>query len=55
MKVLKVDHIGIAVKNMDEALKLYRTRNRVKVAELLEYARVCRVERVIKPYLEATI
>jgi len=24
MKVLKVDHIGIAVKNMDEALKLYR-------------------------------
>lgn len=24
MKVLKVDHIGIAVKNMEEALKLYR-------------------------------
>jgi methylmalonyl-CoA/ethylmalonyl-CoA epimerase len=24
MKVLKVDHIGIAVKNMDEALKLYQ-------------------------------
>ncbi len=24
MKVLKIDHIGIAVKNMDEALKLYR-------------------------------
>ena len=37
-----------------EALKLYRTRDRFKVAELLEYARVCRVERVTKPYLEAT-
>ena len=24
MKVLKIDHIGIAVKNMDEALKLYQ-------------------------------
>ena len=24
MKVLKVDHIGVAVKNMDEALKLYQ-------------------------------
>ncbi|MCX5894716.1 MAG: VOC family protein, partial [Proteobacteria bacterium] len=24
MKVLKIDHIGVAVKNMDEALKIYQ-------------------------------
>jgi predicted transcriptional regulator of viral defense system len=38
-----------------EALKLYRTRHRVNVAELLKYARVCRVEKAMTPYLEATV
>jgi len=38
-----------------EALKLYRTQKEFKVGELLKYARICRVERVMKPYLEATI
>lgn len=38
-----------------EALKLYRERKKLNVEEILRYARICRVEKVIKPYLEATI
>ena len=38
-----------------EALKLYRTRKKFDVANLLKYARICRVERVMKPYLEAML
>jgi predicted transcriptional regulator of viral defense system len=36
-----------------EALRLYRSRKRPKIDELLKFARVCRVERVMRPYLEA--
>lgn len=38
-----------------EALKNYRQRKRFKVDELMHYARVCRVEKVIRPYVEATL
>lgn len=38
-----------------EALKLYRERNRFDANKLLHYARVCRVEKIMKPYLEATL
>lgn len=38
-----------------EALKLYRSRKRLNVADLLKYARICRIERVMTPYLEATL
>lgn len=38
-----------------EALKAYRTRPGFDVNRLLHYARVCRVERVIYPYLEALL
>lgn len=38
-----------------EALELYSERARTDVGALLEYARVCRVERVMRPYLEATL
>ena len=38
-----------------EALKLYRTRKKIDLAKLLKYARVCRVEKVMRPYLEATL
>jgi predicted transcriptional regulator of viral defense system len=38
-----------------EALKLYRQRRRVKVDLLLKYAAVCRIERVMRPYLEAVL
>ncbi len=38
-----------------EALKLYRQRHDFDADELLHYARVCRVERVMRPYLEAVL
>lgn len=38
-----------------EALRLYRSRKRPKVDELLKFARVCRVEKVVRPYLEAVV
>jgi len=36
-----------------EALKNWRSRRGAKVEALLEQARNCRVERVIRPYIEA--
>ncbi len=38
-----------------EALRLYRARKELKVGELVACARVCRVEKVMKPYLEAIL
>jgi predicted transcriptional regulator of viral defense system len=38
-----------------EALKLYRDNKPVKVDALIKYARICRVENIMKPYLEATL
>jgi len=38
-----------------EALELYAGRRRRDVEALLEYARICRVERVMRPYLEALL
>ncbi len=38
-----------------EALNLYRTRKRFDPVALLNYARVCRVEQVMRPYLEAVL
>lgn len=38
-----------------EALALYKARKKLKLGELLKYARACRVEKVMKPYLEATL
>lgn len=38
-----------------EALKLYKDRGAFDIGKLLEYARVCRVERLMKPYLEAML
>ncbi|MFW7382171.1 MAG: type IV toxin-antitoxin system AbiEi family antitoxin domain-containing protein [Oligoflexus sp.] len=38
-----------------EALKLWREKRSDKTEELLKMARFCRVERVIRPYLEAII
>jgi predicted transcriptional regulator of viral defense system len=38
-----------------EALKLYRQKKHFKSEELMEFARVCRVEKVIRPYLEALL
>lgn len=38
-----------------EALRLYRTRKSFNLGDLLKYAHICRVEKVMTPYLEATV
>ena len=38
-----------------EALKLYREKKRFKADDLMQIARACRVEKVIRPYLEALL
>ena len=38
-----------------EALKLYRSEKKVNMDKLLKYARVCRVENVMRAYLEASL
>jgi predicted transcriptional regulator of viral defense system len=38
-----------------EALELYRTRKQVNFAQILHYAQICRVQKVITPYLEAML
>lgn len=38
-----------------EAVRLYRQQGRVNVNRLLEFATVCRVSRVMRPYLEALL
>jgi predicted transcriptional regulator of viral defense system len=37
-----------------EGLRSYRKRGRPKLQSILDFARICRVESVIRPYLEAT-
>jgi predicted transcriptional regulator of viral defense system len=36
-----------------EALRNYRSRRGARLQQVLEYGRICRVERIIRPYLEA--
>ena len=38
-----------------EAVRLYRERKNVNVDALMRYAKICRVEKVIRPYLEALL
>lgn len=38
-----------------EALKFYKARKVFNLGELLKFARICRVENVMRPYLEALI
>ena len=38
-----------------EALKLARHRRKLNVEELMAFARICRVEKVIRPYVEAIL
>ena len=45
----------IGIDTVVEALKLYQQRKQVRVDELLRFARVCRVLKVMKPYLEALL
>ena len=36
-----------------EAVRFYRERKSVQVDELMRYAAICRVKKIIRPYLEA--
>ena len=45
--------IGIDV--VLEALKLYKGRKKSDHRKILEYARICRVDKIMRPYLEASI
>jgi predicted transcriptional regulator of viral defense system len=38
-----------------EALRLYKEQRRAKIDDILKFARVCRVEKVMRPYLEALL
>jgi len=38
-----------------EAVRFYRERKRVKVDDLMRYAAICRVTKIIRPYLEALL
>lgn len=38
-----------------EALKSYRQTQRFDLDELVEFARICRVEKIMRPYLEAVL
>jgi predicted transcriptional regulator of viral defense system len=38
-----------------DALKLYRSRRRLNVSSIMRYARMCRVEKIIRPYFEALL
>jgi len=38
-----------------EAVRLYREHKRVKVDDLMHYAAICRVTKIIRPYLEALL
>jgi len=38
-----------------EALKLYRERQAIDVQKIMTYAKICRVSKVISPYLEASL
>ena len=45
----------IGMDTVMEALKLYRERRRLKVDVLMRHAVLCRVARIMRPYLEATL
>jgi predicted transcriptional regulator of viral defense system len=45
----------IGVDTAIEALKLYREKKRFKLEDLMQIARVCRVEKIMRPYLETLL
>jgi predicted transcriptional regulator of viral defense system len=45
----------IGLDTVVEAVRLYHERRNVKVDDLMRYAAICRVSRIIRPYLEALL
>jgi len=48
-------NIKIAKEIALEALQRGLEEKNIEVREILKYAKICRVENIMKPYLEATI
>jgi len=39
-----------------EALKMYRDKkSKMNIADLMKYARICRIEKIMQPYLESIV
>lgn len=38
-----------------EALKLYKTRKKFDIQKLMQFGKICRVEKIMTPYLEAIL
>lgn len=45
----------IGLDTVVEAIRFYRERRDIKVDELMHYASICRVQKIIRPYLEAIL
>jgi len=45
----------LGIDTVVEAVRFYRERRRVRVDDLMRYAAICRVTRIIRPYLEALL
>lgn len=45
----------IGIDTAVEAIRLYRERRTIRIDELMRYAKFCRVEKIIRPYLEAIL
>jgi len=45
----------VGLDSVIEAIRFYRERRNIKVDDLLHYATICRVNRIMRPYLEAVL
>ncbi len=45
----------IGLDTVVEAIRFYRERRRMRVDDLMRYASICRVAKVIRPYIEALL
>ncbi len=45
----------VGLDSVIEALRFYRERRKIKIDDLMRYAAVCRVEKIMRPYLEAIL
>jgi hypothetical protein len=45
----------IGLDTVVEAIRFYRERRDIKVDDLMHFASICRVEKIIRPYLEAIL
>ena len=45
----------VGMDTIGEAMKMYRSQFKPKPRELIKYAKICRVEKLMRPYLEAVL